>query len=854
MSPVLRLSARHLRAHGARGLLTAAGVACGVALVVANQLVNASILRSFTAAIEDLAGTAALQVRGPGSFPEAIADQVRELPGVDHAVPILTATFFTVEPPAGEALSVFAADVSDGHAVKTLHLVQQTGNRVVDDPLSFLVDPRSIVITDVFAARHGLQRNQTIPLRTPNGIQAFTVRGILPPGGVGRAYGGNLLLMDVIGAQTVLGRDRLIDQIDVTLQPGMAVDTVERAINAQLSNGLEAVRPQQRSEQIERYLGSFRTMLSGVSGLALLAAVFVIGSAVGTSVSARRREIGILRCVGAERRHVVRLFAGEALLVGVVGTLVGVPLGVLLAQVLLDYVGDSTEIMFSLRTFRAGIEVPASAIAIGVVTGLGAALAAGWLPARQALSVSAVSAVRTGDVPTVAGRWPSTSTIIATLALLGLGIWAQVAFDAGWGGNVAALAADVALVSLFMRFAGVAAQTLLAPWRPRLDLAGQLAVDRLIHIPDQLALSAAVLALGLGLMLMAGTLTRSFEASMLEFIRHQVRADLVVASTASTGWIESPIPAAIAERLAAVPGVDRVEGLRLATVDLRDRRISLDALDTNALAPARQDDFVFSAGDPPAALAAVQTGAGVLVSQNLARPLRLTLGDQITLDSPTGPVVAPVVGVIVDYVSPRGSVIMTRDTYVAHWQDHTVNRFHVSVTPGAAPDTVRAAIAAGVGAELALKVLTQRELFEYHTAAVRRAFRFTVALQVLPLVVAALGLAEALLAVSLDRRRQFALLRATGATRAQIARTVVMEAVGVGVLGFAGGLVMGFALAVLWVRVNFAYQIGWDLDFHFATAGLLPAAGAALLVSISASVLPARRAARLPVLQALRES
>ncbi len=219
----MRLAGRQLRSHGARGLLTAAGVACGVALVVAIQVVNASVLGSFTAAIDDLAGTAALQVRGPGSFPEEVADRVREVPGVDHAVPILTATFFTVDgAAAGEALSVFAADVSDGHAVKTLHLVQQTGDRVVDDPLGFLVDPRSIVVTDAFAARHGLARNQPIRLRTPAGIQTFTVRGILPPGGVGRAFGGNLILMDVVGAQTVLDRERRIDEVDVTLKPGVA--------------------------------------------------------------------------------------------------------------------------------------------------------------------------------------------------------------------------------------------------------------------------------------------------------------------------------------------------------------------------------------------------------------------------------------------------------------------------------------------------------------------------------------------------------------------------------------------------------------------------------------------------------
>src|SRR5437899_2617049 len=178
----LALARRHLRGQGARAALTAAGVACGVALVVAIRVINASTLASFSDAIEDLAGSAALQVRGPGPFPEVVADELRAIAGIDHAVPIVTATFFGTEPPiAGEALSVFAADVTDGHAIRTLHLVK-AGEHVVDDPLGFLVDPRSVILTDVLAARLGVTVGARLPLRTPHGLETFTVRGLLPPG------------------------------------------------------------------------------------------------------------------------------------------------------------------------------------------------------------------------------------------------------------------------------------------------------------------------------------------------------------------------------------------------------------------------------------------------------------------------------------------------------------------------------------------------------------------------------------------------------------------------------------------------------------------------------------------------
>ena len=848
MAALLLLARRHLRSQGIRVALTAGGVACGVALVVAIRVINASTLAAFTDAIEDLAGTAALQVRGAGPFAEVVADRVRAVPGVDHAVPIVTATFFAVDPPAaGEALAVFAADVTDGHAIRTLHLVR-AGDRVVDDPLSFLVDPRSIILTDTFAARLGIGVGAQVRLRAPAGIQIFTVRGILPAGGVGRAFGGNLVLMDVVGAQLVLARERLVDQVDVTLRPGVRVEDAERQLNAVLEGGLEAVQPARRGEQIERYLQSFQAVLSGVSGLALLAALFVIGSAVATSVRARRREIGLLRCIGAERRHVLRLFLGEALVVGVGGTLVGVPLGLGLARLLLPTVRESAELVFAMRFFTAGLDVSPTTLALGAAAGVGAALLAGFTPARAAVRVAPLAAVRRVGPPEDR-RSSAPGALAAALVLTAVGLVAEIRFDSPWGGNLAALATDFFLVVLFMREARLLSAVVLRPLRGR----GRLAVERLADIPPELALAGGVLALGLGLMIMAGTLARSFEASVLDFIHHQVRADLVVASTATTGWIESPVHEDLAARLLAVPGVARVERVRLAEHEYEGGRISIDSLDETAFAPDRTQDFIFAAGDPASALDAVRTGTGILVSRNFARQFRVGVGDTLRLETPAGPYAARVAGVVVDYVSPRGSVILSRPLYQRWWGDRSVNRFHVLLAPGTRVDAVRQAIAGGVGAEEGLKVLTQRELYAYHQDAVARAFRFTRALETLPLIVAALGLAEALLAVSLDRRREYALLRAAGATRRQVALSVMGEAGGVGLLGLVGGAVMGLVLALLWVRVNFRYQIGWDVDFHFATGSLVAAAVAALAVSAPAGLLPARRVARLPVMEALRE-
>src|SRR5262249_55888173 len=199
---------------------------------------------------------------------------------------------------------------------------------------------------------------------------------------------------------------------------------------------------------VERYLQSFQALLSGVSGLALLAALFVIGSAVATSVRARRREIGLLRCIGAERRHLLRLFLGEALVVGVAGTLVGVPLGLGLARLLLPTVRESAELVFAMRFFTAALDVSPATLALRAPAGGAAALPAGFAPARRGVRIARLAAVRSVERRQPRGAAVPGAVAAAVLVTL-VGLVAEIRFDSSWGGNLAAFATDLGLVVLF---------------------------------------------------------------------------------------------------------------------------------------------------------------------------------------------------------------------------------------------------------------------------------------------------------------------------------------------------------------------------------------------------------------------
>jgi ABC-type antimicrobial peptide transport system permease subunit len=187
-----RMPWRFLRGSYTRLAFTVIALACGVALVCAIDLVNRAVLRAFVEVIDTMAGRAALQVSAGegGLFPEEVAATVAAVPGVELAVPVVSATAFTADE-SGELLTVHGVEITNEAAVR-VYEARDAGGLELEEPLTFLNQPDSVVLTSAFAKRKGLVAGSQIVLETPTGRQPFTVRGLLEPQGVARVYGGNL--------------------------------------------------------------------------------------------------------------------------------------------------------------------------------------------------------------------------------------------------------------------------------------------------------------------------------------------------------------------------------------------------------------------------------------------------------------------------------------------------------------------------------------------------------------------------------------------------------------------------------------------------------------------------------------
>jgi putative ABC transport system permease protein len=260
----------------------------------------------------------------------------------------------------------------------------------------------------------------------------------------------------------------------------------------------------------------------------------------------------------------------------------------------------------------------------------------------------------------------------------------------------------------------------------------------------------------------------------------------------------------------------------------------------------------YGEGSATTAAAAIRAGRGVNVSNALSDRFGVHVGDVIDLDTPTGRLSVPVVGVVPDFISDRGSVILSQRLLAERWREPTVTRFNVHLQPDATHAAVRQRIEAALGSRYALKILTLEEVLEYHDAYRRQAFAFTDAVQLLIVIVTVAGILDLLLSAIIERRRELAVWRLMGADDGAVRRSVIIESATVGALGAVLSAAVGWVTAWIWVRFNFRHLLGYYLLFTFPIVAALWYMLLAMTATIITGRIASRYATRAPILEGLR--
>jgi putative ABC transport system permease protein len=852
-----QISFRHVKFQKAQTSMSVAGICLGVAAIVSIGIVNKSVLRSFEDSFINSTGRAALQVTGAQSgFPEAILDKVRSVPGVEYAVPVVE-TDGLLSKGKERSVMILGVDVLTDGQVRSYSLADD--NADIPDPLLFLARPDSILITRTMADREGIRIDQKIQVETVQGTREFRVRGILNPEGPAKVMGGNLALMDIYAAQMAFGKEGRIDRVDVSILRGEDLETVKKRIRAALPAGYTVETPAGRTRQVESMLSNFQTGLDLISFFAIIVGMYLIYNAVSISIVRRRREIGILRALGATRGQIMRLFMGETLFISIIASALGVGLGILFAESIVGIFGKIISQLY-VRTAVTGISFSWSYPVMGIACGVAASLAAAVLPVLAGSRISPVSAIRSvpwSEEGFFTGRRLNTASVLClVLSAMVFVMYRYAHFLPMFRSTTFLFSSQLFFllgVSLFM-------PTFLKSFISmvhRLPVLhhgsmGMLAGINLQKNLTRNAVAVAAIFFGISVFVNSAGYVHSSKESVMTWLDAVIRADIIVSAghpTSSTNAQTVPMPVEMWKEIEKVPGVRSADPWRKLFMDYNGNRVLLSVIDLARR--AEYSHFMVTSGEKKKLLGLLAHRDNVVVSEPFAARFGVRPGDTITLPTPSGLVRFGVSAVVVDYLYDNGTIYMDLYTFQRHWGDKLADQFSVRVRSGENIMKVRDGIQKRLGGNRKLFVLPVREFKAEIRKAMDRTFIFNYALSVITMAIACFGIIVTLLASVLERTREIGILRSVGMLRRQVSGVVVLESmlmgIAGGILGCVAGIITGWINLEGAFRANYSSAAEYYIPYGSVIWALIMSAGLAAL----AGIYPARRAAKINVVEAL---
>jgi putative ABC transport system permease protein len=838
-SLLFRSALRDLVRHPWQTWLSVLGIALGVAVVVAVDVANHSARTAFSLSLERVAGSATHQIESAtGSIPEETYVRLRLEEDLRPAAPMVEGTVRI----AGRTFTLLGLDP---FAVRPL---QQGGAGQISGSLTaLLTEPGALLLGEKDAASLEATEGSGLPLEAAGRTADVLVAGILRSQDPALLEG--LALADIATAQELLGRPGVLDRIDLILE-GEGAEARAAAIAEALPEGLRLVTAAGRTESLTQITEAFHTNLTAMSLLAVLVGGFIIYNTMTFAVLRRRPVLGGFRTLGVTRGQLFGVVLGEALVFGLIGALLGILGGIAVGWGLVQLVTRTiNDIYFALTVSKVFIS-PWS-LAKGAALGVAVTLVGALGPALEAAASQPRDVLRRHRVEHQGGRLlPRLALGGVALMLAGLVLIEVSSRSIGVG--FTALFLVVVGFSLCVPLAVRAAGLWLAPLLGRLaGTQGRLAARGITASISRTGIAAAALTVAVSATVGVGIMIDSFRGSLAAWLGDTLASDIYVSAASESGRPVGDLPPGLGEAVLALPAVAEISKGRSRRIETRGGPAQLLALESSARS---YRGIRFLSATPEDLWPRFEQGELVLVSEPYAYHHRVGTGDRVEVFTTSGWRDFEVGGVFRDYGSDSGMLILPRTLYADLWQDPGISTLGIVLREGAdrAGTAVRLqALAASYDRPIVVR--DNRSIREESLAVFDRTFVITRVLRLLAVGVAFIGVLSALLALQLERAREYAVLRATGVTRAQLVALILTQTA---IMGLAAGLLaipLGWIMGDLLIQVINVRSFGWTMEMQVPAAavglGVLLALGAALI----AGAYPAYRSARTDPAAALRE-
>lgn len=864
LTPLI-LALRNMRIRWMRTALTCLGIVLGVAVILAISITNDSTLKSIRNVFDEASGKANLLVQSSapdsGGFEQTVVGRLSSIEGVVAAAPSTQDTTLLARDAddwqtslslggraVGKSLTIFGVEADIDPEVRQYEII---------DGRWIKGDSYEAVIPERYATEKELKVGNDLVIITPAGTERIRIVGVISNNGAGLLNDGAIAFIPLQAAQDMFDRGKDIDAIDIVMTKDIANDpnklkAAKERVATRLGTKYEVSYPASRGSLVTQMLYTYQQGLSFFSVVAIFVGAFLIYNAFSMTVLERTRELGLLRTLGMTKMQTLTLVMAEAVILGVIGSIIGVGFGVVLARVLIRLLGGV--VSTTINTLSIPLDGLINSLFVGGAVTLGSAL----LPAIQASQVSPLESLRV-KAKAINPRFQrrlfifGVSLTIASWVSLYYVPWPpSIAFDIGSLSVLTFLLGGVLTIPAVVE----SAEKIVRPLAIKIfGNEGMLGSGNVRRSPARTSLTVASLMVGLSMVIANNSLADAFINDITAWVETALGGDL---------YVRAPIPMreSFESQLASLPGVGGITKIRYFGVKVapsvvppesqdQNNTLFFSGIDPMTYREVGEIEFAANQGDADSNWKRLAEGDALFVSTVVADRYKVKQGDYLRLTTPRGEHDFYIAAVAVDFTG-QGFIVTGTYSDMKQWFGKTgVDRYTIKIDKGYTVKEVQQTIEDKYKKSRSISVETTEEFKKKVIDLSQESFRLFDVLGMIGIVVAALGVINTLMMNVIERQREIGGLRSLGLTRWQTTKMVLAEAATLGAIGGAFGLGLGYWLSQIFVSA-LNVMAGYDLQYVFVLSIFITGAFIALIVSQVAAIYPAWKAAGVNIVEAIK--
>lgn len=818
---------------------------------------NESAYLSITRLFEGTSGRVSLEVKSSatgGVIPLSYLDAITEIEGVDVATPVIKIpAVISGEEVEGIDLNFFGTgaggfiiygiDVDRDKEIRDYRLTD--GRLIQSDNLG-----KEIVLVEDYAEENDIKVGDTLPVVTSFGPVELVVSGLISKEGPGLINFGKIGFMNLEEVQLLAKRESEADQIDIAVlkitEDQNAIKDTKARIEEILEEGYTVLYPDNQGDRMTQMLGGYQIGLNFMAGIALFVGAFLIYNAFSMTVVERTREIGLLRSIGMSSFQVVWQVVVEGLFSGIAGGILGVMLGIVLSRGLAGLMSGflGYDIDFS--------NIPINILIASSLLGVVVALLASVLPAIKAGRISPLEALRIrgmndeGFLTRYGWLFGIGLLVISTWILILNPFPYDVQFRLGSFTVFALFLGATLIIPVTIKFWQFISRY---PIKIIFSKLGEFGIRNIERAKKRTMLTCASIMIGVSMIVVIQGITGAFTKDLYDWMDSYIGGDIFVSAAV-------PMEGNLKDKLEAVDGVKTAAPMRYIDVkwtseEGTEENLFFLAVDVDSYSEITGFVFNDPIDDTKEVINSLGDEQSIFISSVISEKYGLIKGDTMAIETLEGVKDFTIAAVILDFYN-QGMVV------TGNWQDlnkyfsiKDANTFLVKVDSGANIDEVISRINSDYKEEYQLITESNSNLKDRAKSLMNQAFSMFDVLGLIAVSIAALGVMNTLFMNVSERTREIAMLRSIGMARFQVIKIILAEAMFLGIIGGILGIGFGLVLTRI-ILLSMGAMSGYALDFVFPVNAVWIGILIAVVMSQVAALLPALKAARTPMLDAIR--